>query len=60
MTIVRKGESSGPDEDDDTESEKSSGDDGGLSKLIGSVGCADVDGASPFRELDAVGSAGDS
>lgn len=66
ITIVRNGESSGPDDDDETESDKLSGDDGGLSKMGGFTGrAADVDGPSCAstvlsRDPDGAGSAGGS
>lgn len=58
ITMVRIGESSGPDVDDETESEKLSGDEGGFSSLTTGAGTAT--GSSLARDVDGCGDAGDS
>lgn len=58
ITMVRIGESSGPDVDDETESEKLSGDDGGFSSLT--TGAGGATGSTLARDVDGCGDAGDS
>lgn len=58
ITMVRIEESSGPDLDDETESEKLSGDEGGFSSLT--MGAGTTTGSSLARDVDGCGDAGDS